>query len=566
MIRSQSRERNIPPQSAAAAASLLDKTMTLPFDDETVPLHIANSGVAKHYRRVRCPSLPAKATSLSNHDHSDRREFFFAEGKWKEDSDTCKDGSSFPEEGRGENVKLTSGLSPTETCSVHSANSGHGGERSPSSPAKSATLMMSRFCEDSLEFSISESESDDNTMSNGTTFNEGRDRVIDFPPDVVSMKFCDIHPASSGPACSPQGIARIIHRLLRNRSWSDVIHLAKLHPDAVSVPVSFSFKGEKSMATALHVAASLVPPLDVVDALVTAHPESVHGADTATGRLPIHVAIAAGASSEVVRYLLQCHTECSIRTDRDGNGALHYAAMFGTDEVIKCIVEDFERGLGERGIEGDGGTAAVAAASVPNWRGQTALYLLCARRCNKGGYEEEAGRSVAEAEEGAEGSRLEAAQPLLRAFLSVSDIDIRGRSPLHAVCNSHNPMMWDDVKLLLDGPFGDVPIEGSKWPTTPGCVSRCQSQPHPEHENEGGNRRLQGEPSEAPRTCTGGSLFRKAAASIISTRVRRAATSAWHSRRPTEEKISLNNRGKSATYPRHASPITMKKRNYGLQF
>lgn len=293
--------------------------------------------------------------------------------------------------------------------------------------------------------------------------------------------------------------AKALLGAVQEEDWSTVLERIELRPEACSLPVRpFRFRGESSVATLLHEACARCPPLDVVDAIVTAHPDSVRmaereeaGAAPAGGRLPVHVAIAGGASAAVVRYLLGVcldgwHDDGDGGegrrrwTDRDGNTVLHYAASFGTDEVLNAVLEAAVESATSRRYccrpsslpsssssqcrrdAPTGTTPGTYGVGVANKKGRTPLHVLCARCGFEGGDEEGAssGNSPQNIGDGAPMSAAETAIRLetVRHLLEVDPGAVRrrdrsGRVPLHDACGTYRPRP-DVVDLLLDAEGG----------------------------------------------------------------------------------------------------------------
>ena len=75
--------------------------------------------------------------------------------------------------------------------------------------------------------------------------------------------------------------------------------------------------------TALHLACRNVPPVDVVDVLLSAAPDTVQWEDS-FGWLPLHYACANGAEEDVLEILAEAFPESKKSTDRRGRTPLHF--------------------------------------------------------------------------------------------------------------------------------------------------------------------------------------------------------------------------------------------------
>jgi len=256
----------------------------------------------------------------------------------------------------------------------------------------------------------------------------------------------------------------LLHRAIRNEDWPSVLRLACHRAPTVAAamaaacsrPMPFQFRGHRTTATLLHEACVRAPPPDVVDALLDAHPPSAIQGDGAGGHLPVHLAIMTGASPEAVCRLLLLRrphgqhqgeqgSRSSSKCDREGNAALHHAAAFGSDKVLRVALE--------AASETAAGPAAApaAAAAIANRRGRTPLHLLCARCGNDEGAAAATGEAPASSACGDERSiQLETIKSIIEAHPDgVSHKDRRGRLPLHEACNSFHPRL-DLIDLLLD--------------------------------------------------------------------------------------------------------------------
>lgn len=91
---------------------------------------------------------------------------------------------------------------------------------------------------------------------------------------------------------------------------------SKLIKRSVSFPIEVSWKDEK-LNNALHLVCRKQPPIDVICALIRAHPQGV-SEKTVDGQLPIHFACFCGADETVITTLIE-HNKKSLTT-RDSSG------------------------------------------------------------------------------------------------------------------------------------------------------------------------------------------------------------------------------------------------------
>jgi hypothetical protein len=105
-------------------------------------------------------------------------------------------------------------------------------------------------------------------------------------------------------------------------SWQPVREWLSAH-DAGQVRAACEERGESGL-TALHFAARNVPPLDVIDVLLSIAADTAKLQDT-FGWLPIHYACASGSNGEVIKALAESFPESKAAVDRRGRTPLHFA-------------------------------------------------------------------------------------------------------------------------------------------------------------------------------------------------------------------------------------------------
>lgn len=84
-------------------------------------------------------------------------------------------------------------------------------------------------------------------------------------------------------------------------------------------------------ATLLHTCCQLHPPLDIVTRMVQLCPLAAHQRD-ASGRYPLHVAAAFGASPQVVHFLILQNQSAAACQDLEGKTPLHLSCEYGCFE------------------------------------------------------------------------------------------------------------------------------------------------------------------------------------------------------------------------------------------
>ena len=94
---------------------------------------------------------------------------------------------------------------------------------------------------------------------------------------------------------------------------------------------SNNYAAQVGRATLLHTCCQLHPPLDIVTRMVQLCPLAAHQRD-ASGRYPLHVAAAFGASPQVVHFLLLQNQNAAACQDLEGKTPLHLSCEYGSFE------------------------------------------------------------------------------------------------------------------------------------------------------------------------------------------------------------------------------------------
>jgi hypothetical protein len=106
-------------------------------------------------------------------------------------------------------------------------------------------------------------------------------------------------------------------------SWQPVRHWLSTHT-AEEVRAAVEQRGENGL-TALHCACRNVPPLDVLEVLLSVSTETVVAWPDGFGWLPIHYACASGSSAAVIAALAEAAPASKTATDGRGRTPLHFA-------------------------------------------------------------------------------------------------------------------------------------------------------------------------------------------------------------------------------------------------
>lgn len=120
----------------------------------------------------------------------------------------------------------------------------------------------------------------------------------------------------------------LIDALFEN-AWPTVHHLLEVKPKLAkqrTITRSFENDGQTSQILPIHMACRIPNlPLEVLKALVSVYPESPYKTETGYHRNCLQIAIRAGGSNEVIRFLLQNAPSSASHQDSWGRVALHYA-------------------------------------------------------------------------------------------------------------------------------------------------------------------------------------------------------------------------------------------------
>mmetsp|Transcript_50526 Transcript_50526/g.152217 ORF Transcript_50526/g.152217 Transcript_50526/m.152217 type:complete len:851 (-) Transcript_50526:98-2650(-) len=164
--------------------------------------------------------------------------------------------------------------------------------------------------------------------------------------------------------------------------------------------------------TPLHLACRNCPPVDVVDVLLSAAPDTVRWEDS-FGWLPLHYACANGASEDVLRILAEAFPDSRTATDRRGRTPLHFT-LGNTDRPAAPAAVVL--------------LASTGAAACSDENGMLPLHYACAY-----------------------GASEEALHILTDGNVdSITATDRKGRTPLHfALGNADRPASPAVVRLLL---------------------------------------------------------------------------------------------------------------------
>ena len=144
--------------------------------------------------------------------------------------------------------------------------------------------------------------------------------------------------------------------LIKNQNWNAVCDRVAKYPQEAGEELQAMTRGgfmSTSGFTPLHYACERRPPVEVVQALSTAWPESVTARVLPGGALPLHVACTWHASDSVVRVLTHAEPAACRIPDDLGNIPLHCAVFAGADiHVLDVLLRVFPKSALARNHQG----------------------------------------------------------------------------------------------------------------------------------------------------------------------------------------------------------------------
>ena len=177
---------------------------------------------------------------------------------------------------------------------------------------------FNQMAAEEMSYSYAEGESLAESMfsSQNTTNHEESEMLVYGDQAVPDVMLLNVLCARARAAKSPED------RADADASWQPVRDWLGTH-SAAEVRAAAEQRGESGL-TALHFAARHVPPLDVVDVLLSIAVDTVQWPDS-FGWLPIHYACASGSDTEVIKALAEAFPESKTTVDRRGRTPLHFA-------------------------------------------------------------------------------------------------------------------------------------------------------------------------------------------------------------------------------------------------
>mmetsp|Transcript_17698 Transcript_17698/g.27093 ORF Transcript_17698/g.27093 Transcript_17698/m.27093 type:complete len:244 (+) Transcript_17698:211-942(+) len=139
--------------------------------------------------------------------------------------------------------------------------------------------------------------------------------------------------------------ANVLNRFISNEKWDMAIEYTRSYPREArswSTRPGF-FEGVKeSTVLPIHAASALHPPVEIINVLCAAYPESLKLTESAYRRNALHIACRSQASAEVVKALMEYGPEAAVTDDSLGRLPIHYAlSNAATDEVILIMLKKY---------------------------------------------------------------------------------------------------------------------------------------------------------------------------------------------------------------------------------
>lgn len=119
-----------------------------------------------------------------------------------------------------------------------------------------------------------------------------------------------------------------VFNLLQDHKWDQALKEAKKSPRLVRelYQVGGFYDGQiSSKVNALHMAAALGAPPELISGLAVIHPGAAFQVDKRYGRIPLQIAVMSGAPANTVSALIKIDPKTARQKDNNGRIALHYA-------------------------------------------------------------------------------------------------------------------------------------------------------------------------------------------------------------------------------------------------
>ena len=144
--------------------------------------------------------------------------------------------------------------------------------------------------------------------------------------------------------------------MIRNQNWDGVLARLEVNPSDAEQDLVVTTRGGFTSTTGftpLHYACERRPPVEVVDALISACPKAVATRAMPGGALPLHVAATWYAPVDVVNALIIADRNACKTHDELGNLPLHSACFSGTSlHVFEALLRAYPKSTLVRNHQG----------------------------------------------------------------------------------------------------------------------------------------------------------------------------------------------------------------------
>jgi hypothetical protein len=138
----------------------------------------------------------------------------------------------------------------------------------------------------------------------------------------------NVNEHAAGYSLPREGESNKLLSLINRRDWDRAVAVARRSPAAARelCTIEGFYDGRfPSRVSALHLACALGPPPDVLQAVYNAHPAAVGAVESTYGRLPLHLAVLNGITTESLNLLLKLYPQGAKVQDVHGRLPIHYA-------------------------------------------------------------------------------------------------------------------------------------------------------------------------------------------------------------------------------------------------
>jgi len=144
--------------------------------------------------------------------------------------------------------------------------------------------------------------------------------------------------------------------LIKNQNWSAILVRVEENPHEAGENVAAMTRGgfiATGGLTPLHYALERRPPIEVVEALIAAWPESVSTRLQPGGALPLHIACTWHAAENVIAAVCRAEPAACRIPDDLGNIPLHCATFSGAQSsVVELLLGTFPKAVMARNHQG----------------------------------------------------------------------------------------------------------------------------------------------------------------------------------------------------------------------